>query len=1636
MLKKLLLSTTFITAALALLWAVWSPELCVQTPSSKFPERVEKEKPDRPGEAAAFWAERLKTPHGENPAALNMTVKRRIEHLRAAKAMSDPTALRFEDFGPGNFGGRVRSIVVHSANPDVILTGGVSGGVFKTVDGGRSWSAKNDFLPNLAIGCMIGDPDQPNRVFAGTGEGFFNGDYMLGYGIFVSEDFGETWIQLPSTTEGEFSLVNRLGRIPNSDILLAATYSGIFRSPDLGATWSEVSGVIPTGRGFVDLKVDPSNPQKIYAYHYGSGGDGQMTVTLTVTAPSQLAGSYAAAPASFGPALADVGPISAGAAVFQGDTTGTLACDAATNADQIQGRIALVDRGECEFAVKVRHAQQAGASAVIVVNNVNGPPTQLGGDAQDITIPAVMVSEFDGELFKDFSEELQVTLEGSLDLSRYLMRSADGGLSFEKLDSRHGLPITDISRMEIGVGTDGVVYLAVADNSSNPATRGLWRSTDGGQSFSKTASNAQFIERQGWYDLMVGVTPGNSDKVFLGAIDVSITENGGQTISQVTTWAPQAGQLPYYIHADIHAIAFHPHDPDTVWIGTDGGIFKTTDGGNRFQSLNANLRIAQNYGLAVHPDGETVITGTQDNGSHLFFGDRSTWLEWWGGDGGFCAWDQQQPDHIYGANPYGQLFGSADGGSSVQIMRQSDDNGLFIAPFTLDPNDGNRMILGTNRVWFTQNARDLDQATWNGSSSLGSAISALAFDPHHGSRVWAGTRAGRLFMDSDVNQGLDFAGMSAFPSGSPISWIALDPLDASGQTIYVTRSQYDTDRIWRSTDGGETFSSIHGNLPEIPVHCLVVDPIMGQRVFVGTELGLWVTEDQWAEPVIWRVYDYGVAWTRVVQMMWASPDALWIATHGRGTYRATRHPLVLNVQHAPLQGDGDAFLDWKETHHILVQVENPTSLPLEPVNVTLQHDQGDAISLDPTSQTLELGPGESQELAFRARLDTLNAPLTQATFTATAHLGSSTITATHDLLLGGNPSASSAFFDGAESPDTLVRESLVGHEQFTRVTNQVHSGSHAWFSPDVPYYSDHALITPVLDVVDSQARLDAWIYYDMEGNASQYWDGAVMEIRRQDGDWLDLGRDATGAIYDGQLFQNNTLYMRHAWSGRQKTWRQVSVDLGTYEGESVQIRFRVGCDTAASATQGGFWLDDLHITGVQTHVTAEADAQPCDDCNNERGSQLAYRYHLAHTPGDLTRRGFVGVVNPNQQAVEVEIFGFSDLGVEQGRIPGVLAAQGKIYQPVTEWFGESSQVSWVQVGCDAPLVVFATVKTPTSESAYLASEGLNERLFVPHVAQNTALFETLIAAVNGSNESIPAQVTPGTDQPTSVPLGTPLAPFNRAAETAAQLFGDGIENISWAILEGDTPSMAAMEGFTVLPARDQSAMLGLTPQSGNTLRFLHIAADTNLFWTGLVYFNPGNAPVNVQEFSYDTSGALLGTRDVTLDGFQKQTLLLDHSTSGSGPIPEGTAWMEVLADGNLVGYELFGASFQTPHRFFAGLQGSYTHGRALVFPHVDASQSTWTGLVVLNLADGPENINFTLLGAEGMIVAQTTVQEVPGRGKRALLVSDLFAEEDLNQAAWVRAEGDHDAWTGFVLWGDQEGQIRENMSGIQAIPWP
>jgi len=413
----------------------------------------------------------------------------------------------------------------------------------------------------------------------------------------------------------------------------------------------------------------------------------------------------------------------------------------------------------------------------------------------------------------------------------------------------------------------------------------------------------------GWYCNTIAVDPKDPNRVWAAGVDLFRSDDGGRTWGLASYWwaSPAASS---FAHADQHGIVFHPSydgaSNQTMYAVNDGGIYRTTNPhaavamGNtgacevnrskvEFVPLNHNYGVTQFYHGAVFPDGRRWIGGAQDNGTLL--GDAGEGSDRWsmrfGGDGSYVAIDPVNPEFVYASYQFAHIVRSTDGADQFQTKFQGlNDDFLFIAPFLIDPTQHTRLWTGGRSLW---KSNDSANAWIQSSAQMPGQISAIAIAPNNGALLLAGTNEGSIARNADA---LNSTRTTTWPTVHPrdgfVSSLTFDPIDA--KVVYATYAGFGGKHVWKSVDAGLTWSSIDANLPDIPIHSLAVDPTRRERLFLGTDLGVFVTTDGGAT---WNVENAGFAavvteWVTIGQG--TRGPAIYAFTHGRGLWRAELTP--------------------------------------------------------------------------------------------------------------------------------------------------------------------------------------------------------------------------------------------------------------------------------------------------------------------------------------------------------------------------------------------------------------------------------------------------------------------------------------------------------------------------------------------------------------------------------------------------------------------------------------------------------------------------------------------------------------------------------------------------------------------------
>lgn len=456
-----------------------------------------------------------------------------------------------------------------------------------------------------------------------------------------------------------------------------------------------------------------------------------------------------------------------------------------------------------------------------------------------------------------------------------VFKSTDGGLSWDQLTG--GLPAQNVSRINLALAPSAPdVVFASFQHRTESNLMGIWRTGDGGLNWTQVWATGASCGAQCWYNMTIAVSPSDPEMVLFGGVSLFRSIDGGLTFQDVRDG----------IHVDQHYLTFDPQDPSVVYVGNDGGIYKSTNSGAQWTSLNTNLALAQFYpGVSLHPwDAAVSMGGTQDNGTVESFG-STEYNALIGADGGFTAINPLDPLIRYGETQWKSESSysgprRSDGGSFARKVNGIDlsESALFIPPLVMDPVNPNRLYFGTVRLYRTD-----DQAErWVPvSDAFPGRISAIAPAASNPDVVYLGMNDGSVHRTEDGGET-----WSLNTLGLPrryVKDIAVDPTD--WQRVFLTFSGYGSGHVYRTTDAGSTWDNVSGDLPDVPVNAIVLDPAEPNTLFIGTDVGVFVTYDAGAT---WTALTEGLPNAAVFDLAYnPGTGVLLAATHGRGMFTLT-----------------------------------------------------------------------------------------------------------------------------------------------------------------------------------------------------------------------------------------------------------------------------------------------------------------------------------------------------------------------------------------------------------------------------------------------------------------------------------------------------------------------------------------------------------------------------------------------------------------------------------------------------------------------------------------------------------------------------------------------------------------------------
>ncbi|HSR53518.1 MAG TPA: hypothetical protein VLV83_22055, partial [Acidobacteriota bacterium] len=495
------------------------------------------------------------------------------------------------------------------------------------------------------------------------------------------------------------------------------------------------------------------------------------------------------------------------------------------------------------------------------------------------------------------------------------------------------------------------------------------------------------VSSQGWYDLAIAVAPNDVNRIYLGGSTVlsggdwsgaiyrcqlTVTTAGGNItgVSSANTYIGGS------CHADIHTIVFAPGDAGKMWVGCDGGVFYTTNptgmGTNLFTAKNTGLQTLTMEHLDQHPTEDAVLfCGSQDNGGDRFTGEEA-WLYSAGGDCGYFVVNWNDPYRVLNTYVYGSVRRSSNGGqrysyTNVNVPLGASEPVLFYSPLVGTPRnpgtpaEAEIVAFGSIRPWISTTFGGGWQSIPNNNASdnLAGPIRSMTFAS--ADKLYAGTFVGWVFVGGGVgwvnytdgavyrfdNNGgwtrtrIDTGVGTDLPLEGPVTDIAVDYADASGNSIYITfGGTGDYRHVWHfdGTDWTQRSGPSAGHpsaLLDVQHNAIVTDPDHPTHVYAGADIGIWRSTDS---GTTWQTYSEGLPDAAVMDLRLHRPRRLLRAsTHGRGVWErtidsATAQGIELYVRDTQLDQGRFTTVNW---------LDDPTA-----PGGTVRHWSGPDIKID------------------------------------------------------------------------------------------------------------------------------------------------------------------------------------------------------------------------------------------------------------------------------------------------------------------------------------------------------------------------------------------------------------------------------------------------------------------------------------------------------------------------------------------------------------------------------------------------------------------------------------------------------------------------------------------------------------------
>ena len=408
-----------------------------------------------------------------------------------------------------------------------------------------------------------------------------------------------------------------------------------------------------------------------------------------------------------------------------------------------------------------------------------------------------------------------------------------------------------------------------------------------------------FTRGQAFYNLTIEVDPTNDAIAYVGGIDLFRTTDSGTTWNQISKWSNNnnlAALEVSYVHADQHAMVFHPTDNNKAVFGNDGGVFYATSLSDASSSTSAIRERTKDYittqyyhsdiGQTENPD--YLIGGTQDNGT-LFFNYASSGinsaLKAFGGDGTRTFLDESS-NYMIVTYLYNRIlkFDLPYTGSYTTIATDRS-TGSFVNAMDLDKNLDIIYSNGTNHLARFTDITTSSPIRTNITDDLLTNITAVKVSPFTttSSKVFVGTQSGKVVKIENANTASQT--VTDISSDDFLGSISSIQFGASENEIMVTFYNFGVESIWYTSDGGTNWTNKEGNFPDITVRDIMMNPLNNDEVIIATELGVWNTSNFKDASPNWNQSYNGISNVAVTSLsLRTSDNTILASSYGRGLY--------------------------------------------------------------------------------------------------------------------------------------------------------------------------------------------------------------------------------------------------------------------------------------------------------------------------------------------------------------------------------------------------------------------------------------------------------------------------------------------------------------------------------------------------------------------------------------------------------------------------------------------------------------------------------------------------------------------------------------------------------------------------------